>query len=166
MWTTMVLLKPFHVTNRQLFLSMDQRLPCYLLIISRSGLQFCNVVTFVQNLCAEAQTRSSDSLLCFHSDPTEAPSNVSVAGVTATSLDLRWSALPVSARKGQIAHYQVRYGPTADETGRASVNAAGMARVVDALAPDREYVLQVRACTAVGCSPWGKPVTARTLARK
>jgi hypothetical protein len=85
-----------------------------------------------------------------------APTNLVVAGLTATSVTLAWTDNATDETR-----YELWYRPTAALSWlRLLLAADTTTTTVSGLRTGTSYVFQVRACNAVGCSSWSNQVAA------
>lgn len=89
-----------------------------------------------------------------------APSAPLLSSVTATSVDVAWSAN--SDGGSPISAYQIGYG-TSSTTPSTTISASSP-QVVSGLTPGTTYYIFVRAKNSVGWSAWSKPTSMRTVA--
>ena len=81
------------------------------------------------------------------SAPSVPPSNVTVTGVTSTTITVQWGNVPCIHQNGDITGYSVRYG---SEAVNVTGDSSGGTYTIPGLLPSTNYPIQVAAMNSAG----------------
>ncbi|XP_041647503.1 receptor-type tyrosine-protein phosphatase S-like isoform X4 [Cheilinus undulatus] len=94
--------------------------------------------------------------------PSSYPHNLSVVGLTATSIKLAWDPPPLAERNGKIVKYVVVYRDINSQQNHTN-STTKTQMTVQALQPDTTYDIRVEAFTSKGGGPLSPSIQSRTM---
>ena len=94
--------------------------------------------------------------------PSEAPSDLSVTVLSATTVELSWQPPPQSSRNGIIINYAAQYS-SVDQVSDSVVNSTSTQVMITGLHPYTNYTFSVAAETSAGLGPYSDSVLVETL---
>lgn len=121
--------------------------------------------SYIFKLCAKNKAGNGEDYVKEIRTPEDSPSsypqNLSVVGLTATSINLAWDPPHLAERNGKIVKYMVLYRDINSQHNTNSTNKTQM--TIQGLQPDTTYDIRVQAFTSKGGGPISPSIQSRTM---